>query len=56
MQLARIKVQRQVHQVLDLARRQAGRAHVVDLELEHVGRASWLRGSAAKRSHTVARP
>ena len=42
----------QVHQVLDLAHRQAGSAHVVDLELEHIARRNG-RDKAAKRSHTV---
>src|SRR6185369_17224172 len=34
---ARVEMQGEVDQVFDLARRQAGGLHVVDLELEHVG-------------------
>jgi hypothetical protein len=55
MHSARVEMQRQVHQVFDLARAQARRAHVVHLELEHVGRRHGLRGSWQTVPHRLRR-
>lgn len=54
-QPATVEVQRQVHQVLHLAGRQAGRTHVVHLELEHAARRHAARQGGELVPHALRR-